>query len=88
MPTYTFYNKKTEEEWTDMMSIASMEELLASDSDISVIPVSMQIGDPIRLGVTKPPSAFQKNVIGKIHEVNKKYSQIKNNAKFQIPREF
>ena len=27
MPTYTFINSKTKEEWTDIMSISDMEEL-------------------------------------------------------------
>ncbi len=28
MPTYTFRNKKTDEQWTDLMSISEMEEYL------------------------------------------------------------
>lgn len=41
MPLYTFRNKKTGEEWNEVMSISRMSELTAEGSDIEQI-----IGSP------------------------------------------
>jgi putative FmdB family regulatory protein len=37
---------------------------------IQVLPCAPAIGDPVRLGVKKPPSDFQKYVLGKVKEKN------------------
>jgi len=37
MPTYTFYNKRTKKEFTDMMSISEMEEYLSKNKHVSQV---------------------------------------------------
>ena len=37
MPTYTFYNKRTKKEFTDMMSISEMEKYLSKNKHISQV---------------------------------------------------
>ena len=37
MPTYTFYNKRTKKEYTDMMSISEMEEYLSKNKHVSQV---------------------------------------------------
>ena len=36
MPTYTFYNKRTKKEHTELMSISEMEEYLDKNKHISL----------------------------------------------------
>ena len=45
MPTYTFINSKTKEEWTDMMSISDMEEYVKDKNVRQVIGSPMIIGE-------------------------------------------
>jgi len=59
MPTYTFRNKKTGREWTDMMKIAEMEELLAQDPNVQQVPGNPFYGDPHLQGRRKPPEGFR-----------------------------
>jgi len=46
MPLYTFYNKKTKKEHTDMMTISEMEEYLAKNKHISqvIVPINIVAG--------------------------------------------
>ena len=37
MPTYTFYNKRTKKEFTDMMSISEREEYLSKNKHVSQV---------------------------------------------------
>ena len=37
MPTYTFYNKRTKKEHTDLMSISEMEEYLRKNKHVSQV---------------------------------------------------
>ena len=43
MPLYTFYNKKSKKEHTDMMTISEMEEYLAKNKHISQVIVPINI---------------------------------------------
>ena len=43
MPTYTFFNKKTKKEYTDMMTIADMEEYLSKNKHISQVIKGLNI---------------------------------------------
>lgn len=61
MPTYTFRNKTTNEQWTDMMSIAERDQLL-SDTNIEQLVVSINLADPIRIGVARPPVEFKERL--------------------------
>ena len=68
MPIYTFRNKKTDETFTDLMSISEKEKYLSENPDIEQVPMAVNMGDAVRLGVTKPPSDFSKYVLGRIKE--------------------
>lgn len=75
MPTYTFRNKKTNKEWTEICSLSDREETL-KDPDIEQMVVSAPgIGDPIRLGRQKPAKEFR-NLLKKIHKGAGKESKI------------
>lgn len=68
MPIYTFENKKTGKQYNLTLSMAEREEYLKTHPDVQQILTQMNIGDPISLHVTKPPSDFQKYVLGKVKE--------------------
>lgn len=87
MPTYTFLNKDTGEEFTDFMSISALEEYLASNPNIQQVPCAPAIVDPVGLGITKPPSDFLKNVIGKVKHNQAGASSAALERRWHIPRE-
>lgn len=54
MPTYSFRNKKTDEEFTVTMRMADREPYLDANPDLEqIFTTPIAIGDPVRLGVTK-----------------------------------
>jgi hypothetical protein len=68
MPTYHFRNKKTGEEFEDFMSISAKEKYLKENADIEQMLTSLNLVDPVGIGVTRPPSDFSKYVLGRIKE--------------------
>jgi hypothetical protein len=67
MPIYNFQNKKTKKKFTEMMSISERDEYLEKNPNIVQLPPDqLNVGDSIKLGITKPPSDFSKYVLGKI----------------------
>lgn len=68
MPTYQFKNKTTGEEFEDFMSISAKEKYLEENTDIDQMLTSLNIVDPVGIGVTRPPSDFSKYVLGRIKE--------------------
>ena len=46
MPTYTFYNKRTKKQYTELMSISEMEEYLTKNKHISqvIVPINIVAG--------------------------------------------
>ena len=69
MPIYTFKNKTTDETWEDRMSIAEMEERLAADKNLDVIPGATLQVDPYRCGITKPDNhSVMKDVMKEIRK--------------------
>lgn len=70
MPTYTFYNKKTKKEWTELMSIANKEKFLKENPNVEQrIVKAPAIGDPVRLGVRKVDNGF-KEVLSKVNQAH------------------
>ena len=60
MPLYRFRNKKTRREWEVSMSMREREEYLAENDDVeSIITRAPSIGDPIRMGITRPDESFR-----------------------------
>jgi hypothetical protein len=67
MPVYTFENINTGDEIVVEMKISELDDFKASNPDLRQLIVSATPSvDPILLGVTKPPSDFQKHVLGRI----------------------
>lgn len=58
MPTYTFKDTKTKKVWEDMMSISEMEKFLEENPHVQQVPTQMNIGDAVRMGITKPPKWY------------------------------
>lgn len=65
MPTYTFRNKDTGEEITEIMSIAEMEDFVIANKNYQQVLFPVGIADPSRLGIHKPDSGFR-DVLKKI----------------------
>lgn len=85
MPLYDFINEETGEIFEMQMSIVDMEKYLKKNKHIKQAVTRMNLGDSVRLGITKPPADFQKGVIGRMKE---KIHGNKINSKFGIPREW
>lgn len=58
MPTYTFYNENTNEEFTTIISMSEREEFLINNPHIKQRPAAPPIGDSVRLGVRKIDRSF------------------------------
>lgn len=67
MPTYTFRDKTTGAEWTEMMSIAEMEALLEKRRDYEQVIKPVHLGDP--WSRKKVPSGFR-DVLGRVKRKN------------------
>lgn len=65
MPTYTFFNKETGEEWTEFMSISERDELLKNNNIEQKISIAA-ICDPTRVGITSKPDNGFRDVLKKI----------------------
>lgn len=63
MPIYTFENTETDEVFDLMMSNKDREEFLKDFPQCIQILSNINIADPVRVGVTKPPSDFMNYVV-------------------------
>lgn len=79
MPTYSFKNTETNEEFDKFMSISSREEYLKENPHIQPVITAVALVDPVRIGVRKKDSGF-KEVLQKIHERAPGSDLKKNNA--------
>ncbi len=87
MPTYTFRHKETSEILEHVCKIGEREQWLKDNPEYEQVHTTMAaLGDPVRLGITKPPSDFQTQVIGRIRDNYPGATALKN-TKFGIPRE-
>lgn len=85
MPIYSFEYKDTEEEFELELSMAERETYLADNPNVRQIFTRMNIGDSVRLGITKPPSDFTKYVLGRVKETNPGAEGLMRRT--QIPKE-
>lgn len=70
MPTYRFVNNKTGDKFEDFMTISQMEELLASNPDLTLVPSAPMIVSGVAVGNSmKPPEAFR----DRLKEIKKKH---------------
>jgi len=66
MPNYDILHKPTGEVTEKFMSIAEMEEFIKANPDYEITFLKMQVGDPVILGVQRPPSDFTNHVLAPI----------------------
>ena len=71
MPTYRFYNKKTKEEYEDLMSIAEMEEFIKKKHITLLPPTQLNIVSTTGTIDGKTDSGW-KEVMSKISEAHPK----------------
>ena len=62
MPTYTFYNKRTKKEFTDMMSISEMEEYLRKNKHVSQVIKGINIVASTGERTGKTDSGWKENL--------------------------
>lgn len=58
MPTYTFTNQETGDEFTETMTISERNEFLEKNPHIKQNLATPGFADPVRLGVRKVDSSF------------------------------
>ena len=58
MPTYTFRNKDTGEESTQILSLAEREKFLEENPDYIQVPPVVAFGDSVRLGIRRIDDNF------------------------------
>jgi hypothetical protein len=84
MPVYSFEDKDSGDEFELTMSYDEMLKFLEDNPQVNQT-FRMNIGDPIRMGVTKPPSDFSKYVLGKVKETNPLGKAVER--RYTIPKE-
>lgn len=67
MPSYTFENINTGEEYIIELRMAELDTYKAEHPEArQIIGKATPLVDPVLLGVTKPPQDFQREVLGRI----------------------
>ncbi|NDG30608.1 hypothetical protein EB118_11125 [bacterium] len=59
MPTYSFRNILTGEEFDQIMSIKKLDQYKIDNPDFEQLLGTPSIGDPVRLGLKKPDDTFR-----------------------------
>ena len=83
MPTYRFYNSKTKEEYTDLMSISDMEELIKKKHIKLLPPTQLNIVSSTGTIDGKTDSGW-KEVMSKISEAHPKSELAKRYGKKSV----
>ena len=83
MPTYRFYNSKTKEEYTDLMSISEMEELIKKKHIKLLPPTQLNIVSSVGTIDRKTDKGW-KEVMSKISEAHPKSELAKRYGKKSV----
>lgn len=67
MPTYTFRNKETGDQYEKILRISELDQYKLDNPHVETVVGSPMICDPVRVGARKTDSGF-KEVLQKIHE--------------------
>ena len=68
MPLYSFLNKETGEEYELTMPYDELGKYIEDHPEVHQT-FKLNVVDPVGIGVTRPPSDFMKNIIGKVKQV-------------------
>lgn len=86
MPTYTFKHKETGEVKEVILKISERDSFEAQNPDYERVFLDpSNVGDPYALGYQKPPSDFQKYIVGGVQQRNPYSTKSK---RWEVPREF
>ena len=81
---YSFEDQETGEQFELEMTYDQLKVFLENNTNLNQT-FQMNIGDPIRLGITRPDTAFQKYVLGKVKETNPLGGAVER--RYTIPKE-
>jgi hypothetical protein len=84
MPTYDLLHKPTGEVIEKFLTIAQMEAFLKENPDYEITFRQMNVGDPVAMGITQPPSDFLKYVI---KPIEKRYFGKSRESRYHAKRE-
>jgi hypothetical protein len=82
---YSFIDTETEEEFELEMTYDQLKTFLEANPRFNQT-FRMNLGDPVRMGVTKPPSDFQRHVLGKVKEAHPLGGAVER--RYSIPKEW
>ena len=86
MPVYSFHDTETEEEFELQMSYDELKQFLVDNPKVNQT-FRMNLVDPVGIGVTKPPSDFQKYVLGRVKETVPGAKKDVLEKRWHIPKE-
>ena len=86
MPTYTFKHKETGEVQEVVLRMSELDSYKANNPQYErVFLEASNVGDPYVLGYQKPPSDFQKYIVGGIQSRNPRAPKSK---RWEGPKEY
>lgn len=83
---YSFEDTETGEEFEVSMTYDQLKEFLVDFPSLNQT-FRMNLGDPVGLGITKPPSDFSKYVLGRIKEATPGAKKDVIEKRWHIPKE-
>lgn len=86
MPYYSFIDTETEEEFELEMTYDQLKVFLEANPRFNQT-FRMNIVDPAGIGVTKPPSDFQKYVLGRVRDTVPGANKAAIEKRYSIPKE-
>ena len=83
---YSFIDTETEEEFELEMSYDQLQHFLKANPRFNQT-FRMNIVDPVGIGITKPPSDFQKYILGRVKETVPGANKNVLEKRWHIPKE-
>ena len=83
---YSFIDTETEEEFELEMSYDELKGFLEANPNLNQT-FRMNIVDPVGAGISKPPSDFQKYVLGRVREKAPGANKAALEKRWHIPKE-
>jgi len=86
MPVYSFHDTETDDEFELTMSYDELKQFLVDNPKVNQT-FRMNLVDPVGIGVTKPPSDFQKYVLGRVRDTVPGANKSAIEKRWHIPKE-